>query len=568
MPTHVKKPKLMIVDDGDRYVELAHTLLRDYQYATRCELDALCWRCRYRKGCQLTHAHDWSETVQALARHPDLDVILLDVSFDLPPTRLLLRTDGDLERSRRLQGIEILRRLRQTHENLPVVLMTSLQELRFEDAAEALQVDEFVTLAGSDALDARALGLLIERIIDRKAIEDDTADFLWGKTAKMARLRQDVLGLARTSLPVLLLGETGTGKSALAERVIHPATGRKGPFVAVDLASIPDTLVASELFGTARGAFSGAVDRVGCFEQAQGGSLFLDEIGNLSQQVQRMLLLALQSRKITRLGESIQRSIDVKLIAATNRDLKRAVQEGAFRSDLYGRLNPAARLELVAMRERKEDLSELAALFVRKTFARGADHDLFISYIKAAGLTGPARAEFSLGNANREFDSGVTFVFSRRTFAQLRAHQWPGNIRELESVVANASIFALSDALRAAEHRRAATASAPGAIPVAAKLVGELLHGSLIGSETETAVEGHGLFVEVHPAANLSSVSRDLERQVLRHLFEQTQGDFTLMASRLLRGNPDTNGRRVRLRFNQLGLRVRKMRAKSSNGRI
>lgn len=559
---NAKMPKVLIVDDGDRYVELAHALLRDYQYATRCELSEPCWRCRYRQGCTLTHAHDWAETEQTLARHPDLDVVLLDVSFDLPPTRLLLRADGDVERSRRLQGIEILRRLRQTREDLPVVLMTSLQELRYEDAAQALQVDEFVTLAGSDALDARALGLLIERIVARKAVEEDSAGYLWGKTTKMARLRQDTLGLARTSLPMLLLGETGTGKSVLAERVIHPATGRKGPFIAVDLASIPDTLVASELFGTAKGAFSGAVDRAGCFEQAQGGSLFLDEIGNLSQELQRMLLLALQSRRITRLGEGTQRTIDVKLIAATNRDLKRAVREGAFREDLYGRLNPAARFELVPIRERNEDLSDLIAFFIKKTFSRGPDHGLLISYMKAAGLSGPARAGLSIGNANREIDSAVTFVLSRRTFAQFRAHPWPGNVRELESVVANASIFALSDALHAAEHRRAATATAPHTIPIAAKLVGELLQGSLIGSKPETIVAGKGLFVEVRPAANLSSVSRDVERQVLRYLFEQTEGNFREMASRLLQGNPETNERRIRLRFNQLGLRVKRMRSR------
>src|SRR5262249_33668076 len=156
----------------------------------------------------------------------------------------------------------------------------------------------------------------------------DGDDYLWGRSTAMARLRRDALALARTSLPILLLGETGTGKSALAERVLHPASGRSGPFVAVDLAALPATLVAGELCGSGRGAFSGAVDRAGRFEAAQRGTLFLDEIGNLPLEVQRMLLLAIEDGRITRLGESSPRAIDVKLVAATNADLPALVAAG------------------------------------------------------------------------------------------------------------------------------------------------------------------------------------------------------------------------------------------------
>jgi DNA-binding NtrC family response regulator len=558
-----ERPKILVVDDGDRYVELAHALLRDYDYATRCELAGPCWTCEVREGCSFTHAHDWSETVQALARHPDVDVVLLDVDFELPAERLLMDRDGDLERSRKLQGIAILRELRKTRGMLPVVLMTSIEELQFEDAARALDPDEFVTLAGADAFDARALGLLVERILARRREVVEAGGYRWGKSPAMARLRRDATSLARTSLPILILGQTGTGKSALAELVLHPATGRDGPFVISDLAAVPQTLMASELFGSARGAFSGAVDRAGCFERAAGGTLFLDEIGNLPTDVQHMLLLALQSGRVTRLGEGAQRQVDVKLIAATNADLEQEVRAGRFRGDLYARLNPAARLSIPPLRERIEDLEELAEGFVQRTFASGPDRRLLESYLEAAGLSGPIRARLGIGGAPEGATDAVTFVLSRRTLSELRGHHWPGNVRELELLVANAAIFALSDALQGAEQRRGATDAAPWIIPIPAKLVRELLDASWLEREREPVPRAQGMTLRVAPRDSMRSVTRDLERQVLRDLFVETDGDFEQMAARLLTGDARANARRVRLRFNQLGLRAREMRRKS-----
>jgi len=554
------RPKILVVDDGDRYIELAHALLRDYDYATRCELNGPCWTCEVRQGCAFTHAHDWSETIQALARHPDVDVVLLDVDFELPAERLLLDGDSDLERGRRLQGIAILRELRKTRGNLPVVLMTSIEELQFEDAARSLDVDEFVTLAGADAFDARALGLLIERILARKREVVEAGGYRWGGSAGMARLRRDATSLARTSLPILILGETGTGKSALAELVLHPATGRKGPLVISDLAAIPQTLMAAELFGSARGAFSGAVDRAGCFERATGGTLFLDEIGNLPADVQHMLLLALQSGRVTRLGEGEPRQVEVKLIAATNADLEAEVRAGRFRGDLYARLNPAARLVIPPLRERLDDIEELAAGFVQRAFATGPDHLLLASYLKAAGLRGPTRARLVVGSAPTGPAEAVTFVLPRRTLTELRGHRWPGNVRELELLMANAAIFALADALQAAEQRRAATSAAPWIVPVPAKMVRELLDASWLEQEREPAHRGQGMTLAVSPADSMRAVTRDLERQVLEALFRETDGDFEKMAARLLTGDVEANARRVRLRFNQLGLRARTLR--------
>ncbi len=551
------KPKVLIVDDRDRYVELAHALLRDYEYATRCELAGPCWECPAREGCILTHAHDWAETAQALDRHPDVDVVLLDLTFDLPEERLIM-TDGGLSRSRRLQGIEILKRLRERHGDLPVVLMTSMEELRFEDAAESLEVDEFAVMAGADAFDARAVGMLVERILARKAEVRGASTYRFGGSSEMKRIRSDALNLARTSLPMLITGEPGTGKSALAEQEIHPATGRDGPFVALDLGAIPETLMAAELFGSARGAFSGAVDRAGAFEHAAGGTIFLDEIGNLPLEVQRMLLVTLQSGQIRRLGENVPRPLEAKVVAATNVDLEAAVRDGVFRADLYSRLNPSARISLPPLRERIEDLPDLASLFVEKIFAHPQNRGLIGDYINVAGLSDRPEVSLVIGGAPKQPSEGVTFVLSNRTRTHLVRHPWPGNIRELEFLMANAAIFSLFDALTAAREGRAA-ATQPRIIPISPKLVRELLEGGKT-DQAELREGESDLRIRISPADGLHAMTRDLETQILRHLFNETGGDFRAMAERLLIGDIKANAQRIRLRFNQLGLRVREMK--------
>src|SRR5512138_47555 len=180
-------PKLLVVDDGDRYIEVAHRFLRDYRYATRCRLPGPCWTCAERAGCTLTHAHDLAELDEALHLHPDVDVVLLDVAFELPPERLVPSAEPNLDKRRRLQGIDILARLRASHAELPVVLMTSEEELAYEEAAAALAVDEYVTLAGADAFDARALGLLVERVLARRPHAAEAGQYRWGRSASMAR---------------------------------------------------------------------------------------------------------------------------------------------------------------------------------------------------------------------------------------------------------------------------------------------------------------------------------------------------------------------------------------------
>jgi transcriptional regulator with GAF, ATPase, and Fis domain len=240
---------------------------------------------------------------------------------------------------------------------------------------------------------------------------DSRAELIGTSTAiqaLLARARQ----VAPTEASVLVTGETGTGKELLA-RSIHAWSGRAdGPFVSISCAAVPQTLIASELFGHERGAFTGALQRrLGRFELAAGGTLFLDEVGELPMETQVMLLRVLQEREFERIGGSRALSADVRVIAATNRDLLQAVAEGRFRSDLYYRL-AVFPLEMPPLRERAGDVRLLAEHFVR-------------------------RCANAVGKTLHEIDSDA--------LARLEAHSWPGNVRELQNVIERSVIVGESE---------------------------------------------------------------------------------------------------------------------------
>ena len=227
-------------------------------------------------------------------------------------------------------------------------------------------------------------------------------------SAALKRVLETIEQVATTDATVLITGETGTGKELLA-RAIHRRSPRaRGPFIKVNCAAIPDTLLASELFGHERGAFTGAIERrKGRFEQAHGGTLFLDEIGELPQEMQVLLLRVLQEREFERLGGTHTLQVDVRLVAATNRDLAEDVRAGRFRCDLYYRLNVFP-VHVPALRERPEDIAPLVAHFAEKYATR--------------------------------FGRKISRI-DRQTLDLLQSHAWSGNVRELENVVERAVIL-------------------------------------------------------------------------------------------------------------------------------
>jgi formate hydrogenlyase transcriptional activator len=240
-----------------------------------------------------------------------------------------------------------------------------------------------------------------------------------GTSLALRRALEAIEQVAPTDATVLISGETGTGKELLA-RAVHQRSRRAAkPFVEINCAAIPETLLASELFGHERGAFTGAHDRrCGRFEQADGGTLFLDEIGELTAEMQVLLLRVLQTREVQRLGGSSPVRVDVRIVAATNRNLTDEVNAGRFRSDLFHRLNVFP-LRVPALRERPEDIGMLTAHFAAQ-------------YASQFGRT-------------------VSRI-DRRTLAMLKSYDWPGNVRELENLVARAVIVADGEVLRIPRH--------------------------------------------------------------------------------------------------------------------
>jgi DNA-binding NtrC family response regulator len=558
-------PRLLVIDDRDQTVEMVHRHLPKFETVTRCDRSIPCQVCEERdRGCTLKCAHDYKEALEALSRQEQLpDLAVLDLHFALPEDRLLPEDKSQhqgkraLEELRRKQGLLILERLRRDYPTLPVVLLTTTEA----------QIDKpqgpLVYLCENEVVDSRTLAAEITRALAMRNAAQEGPVF-WGKSPAMAALRRQITVLSRSPLPVLVEGETGTGKSFLAEQVLHPRSGVKGPLVVTDLSTIPTALLPSHLFGSRRGSYTGAVeDQSGVFEQAHGGTLFLDEIGNLDLELQRQLLLVLERGTITRLGEVRQRPAAPRLVAATNLDLAQLVREGRFRHDLYMRLNPATRLRVPPLRERREDLPDLVRFAVLEALRGEALRPLVRAYLarfptpedfredQSAVFIGKPQAAKARRDAFSVFLSGPALQ-------RLCAQDWPGNHRELKLLAVNALVFALTQHL---DSEAAPKERAPAVLAIADQLVDQL-----VGSEPAPALRavssvtelGRRVEVTLKSRPSFAEISADVERQYLIALFQELDGDLDRMARELF--GASGNRRKVHLRMNQLGLRLRELR--------
>jgi two-component system response regulator HydG len=310
-----------------------------------------------------------------------------------------------------LDGLELLATSRRLAPERPVIVMTAYSALdtaiesirrgAYHYATKPFKLDEIALFLGR-ALDE--VGLRRETTSLKRALRERYAlANLVGESAAMREVADLVERVADASVPVLLLGETGTGKGLVA-RAIHAQGSRaSAPFVSVNCAAIPEALLESELFGHAKGAFTGATNaRAGLFADADGGTLFLDEIGEMSAALQAKLLHVLESGVVRGVGEAKERAIDVRFLTATHRDLRARVASGEFREDLMYRLEVVT-IELPPLRHRKDDL--------------------------------PALIQHFLARARDRHRASIVERFSPEALDQLLAHPWPGNVRELEHVV-------------------------------------------------------------------------------------------------------------------------------------
>ncbi len=347
---------------------------------------------------EVVEAADGPQALEHIQRSP-VDLVLLDV-----------RLPG-------IDGIDVLERIKALDDRIEVILVTAVQTVRAAVAAMKLGAFDYVT----KPVDDDTILPLVRRAIERRALDHEVvylrselarergADQLVGQHPLMQQLQQLIAAVARNPLTVLIAGESGTGKELVARAIHRQGPRRDGPFVPVNVAAISETLLESELFGHERGAFTGAVARkLGKFELAQRGTLFLDEIATLRVDLQAKILRVLQEREIERVGGTRRIPVDVRVIAATNADLRKAIQAGTLREDLYYRLN-VVRLDVPPLRARREDIPLLVEHFIRRS-----------SRTLHRPVTGIAPAALEV----------------------LRGYSWPGNVRELQNLVERAVALA------------------------------------------------------------------------------------------------------------------------------
>ena len=370
----------------------------------------------------------------------------------------------------RMDGLQLLKEIRKTDTELPVIIVTAQGEIN--SAIEAMKngASDYILRP----FDLAELELAIKRalsfsrlVVENRFLREDKADTsgLIGNSPAMQHLAESIRQVAPEKATVLVAGETGTGKELVA-RAIHAASPRNNAlFVAVNCAAIPHEMLESELFGHEKGAFTGAVkERIGKFELADGGTLFLDEVTEMPMQLQAKLLRALQENVIERLGGNRPIAVDIRVVAATNRNPRDAIKDGKLREDLYYRLN-VFRIDLPALKARKSDIELLTTHFLAK----------------------------------RRVD------ISAQAVQVLMQYDWPGNVRELENVLERAAIISGNQQIQ------------PHHLPA------EMLNssGELAASPAHEAVSAEA----VHNPLSLPNAVEQLERQLIAKALAQTNGN-------------------------------------------
>lgn len=320
-------------------------------------------------------------------------------------------------------GMQLLTWMRELDINTPFIMMTSYGEIQNAVTAMKLGATDYVKKPVqpdellkkiNEALESQTS---VKPSLQKEKKKENAAEtyannFLEGESEAARQLFSYVNLVAPTQMSVLINGASGTGKEYVAHRIHQLSKRNEKPFIAIDCGSIPKDLAASEFFGHVKGSFTGALtDKTGAFEEANGGTLFLDEIGNLSYEVQVQLLRALQERRVRKIGSTKEIQVDVRLICATNENLKEAISKGTFREDLYHRINEFT-LRMPSLKERQEDI----LLF----------------------------ANFFLDQANKELDKDL-IGFDAAASSMLQKYEWPGNLRQLKNIVKRATLLAKGD---------------------------------------------------------------------------------------------------------------------------
>jgi two-component system nitrogen regulation response regulator GlnG len=410
-----------------------------------------------------------------------------------------------------MSGLDAYDRIRQIDPRLPVIVITAFA--RTETAIEAMRRGAFEYLL--KPVDFRRLREVVAKalevsrlsrvpaVISEEELADSPADRIVGYAPSMQEVYKAIGRVAPQDVTVLILGESGTGKELVARSIYHYSRRSQGPFLAINCAAIPETLLESELFGHERGAFTGADQRrIGKFEQVSGGTVFLDEIGDMSAATQAQVLRLLQEQRFERMGGNETIQTDVRIIAATNKKLPELVEQRRFREDLFYRLNGFT-IHLPPLRERRDDVSPLVDHFVR----------VF----------------------NRDLHKSVRSI-TPEARRMLETHDWPGNVRELQGAVRFAMLHATGEVLthdclpescRPATPTTSAVAASPGEMLDVARFTRQLLDGAqpdiyrlvsagvdrVVLDEVLRHVKGNQL-----QAAELLGISRTTLRAKLRSL--------------------------------------------------